>query len=47
MRPVRQKVVVGQFAQALLKQVQGSDLSIEMPTLNESLTAVRNFKAKP
>jgi uroporphyrin-3 C-methyltransferase len=36
-----------QSAQALLKQVQGSDLSIEMPTLNESLTAVRNFKAKP
>ncbi|MDB5839884.1 MAG: hypothetical protein JWQ23_1836 [Herminiimonas sp.] len=36
-----------QTAQALLKQVQGSDLSIEMPTLAESLNAVRNYKAKP
>ncbi len=36
-----------QSAQALLKQVQGSDLSIEMPTLNASLGAVRDFKAKP
>ncbi|MET0961860.1 MAG: uroporphyrinogen-III C-methyltransferase [Noviherbaspirillum sp.] len=35
-----------QSAQALLKQVQGSDLSIDMPTLNDSLNAVRNFKAK-
>jgi uroporphyrin-3 C-methyltransferase len=32
---------------SLLKQVQASNLSIEMPTLAESLDAVRNFKAKP
>ncbi len=32
---------------ALLKQVQASNLSIEMPTLADSLDAVRNFKAKP
>jgi uroporphyrin-3 C-methyltransferase/uroporphyrinogen III methyltransferase/synthase len=36
-----------QSAQALLKQVQASDLTIEMPTLNASLSAVRNYKAKP
>jgi uroporphyrin-3 C-methyltransferase/uroporphyrinogen III methyltransferase/synthase len=36
-----------QTAQALLKQVQASNLAIEMPTLAESLNAVRNFKAKP
>lgn len=36
-----------QTTQALLKQVQASNLSIEMPTLNESLTAVRGFKMKP
>lgn len=36
-----------QTAQALLKQVQGSNLSIEMPTLAESLNAVRNYKVKP
>jgi len=36
-----------QVTQALLKQVQGSNLSIEMPTLAESLNAVRNYKAKP
>jgi uroporphyrin-3 C-methyltransferase len=36
-----------QIAQALLKQVQSSNLSIEMPTLAESLNAVRNYKAKP
>lgn len=36
-----------QTAQALLKQVQGSNLSIEMPTLTDSLNAVRNYKAKP
>jgi uroporphyrin-III C-methyltransferase len=35
-----------QVAQALLKQVQGSNLSIEMPTLAESLNAVRNYKGK-
>lgn len=36
-----------QTAQALLRQVQASNLSIEMPNLAESLNAVRNFKAKP
>lgn len=36
-----------QTVQALLRQVQGSNLSIEMPTLNESLNAVRNYKVKP
>nr|MBV0879314.1 uroporphyrinogen-III C-methyltransferase [Noviherbaspirillum sp. L7-7A] len=36
-----------QSAQTLLKQVQASDLTIEMPTLNESLGAVRNYKSKP
>ncbi len=35
-----------QTVQALLKQVQGSNLSIEMPTLTNSLDAVRNYKAK-
>lgn len=35
-----------QTVQALLKQVQGSNLSMEMPTLTNSLNAVRNFKAK-
>ncbi|MBI3286362.1 MAG: uroporphyrinogen-III C-methyltransferase [Burkholderiales bacterium] len=32
---------------ALLRQVQGSNLSIEMPTLADSLNAVRNYKVKP
>jgi uroporphyrin-3 C-methyltransferase len=36
-----------QTAQALLKQVQASNLSIEMPTLADSLNSVRNYKAKP
>ena len=36
-----------QSAQAVLKQVQGSDLSIDMPTLNDSLSAVRNYKVRP
>jgi uroporphyrin-3 C-methyltransferase/uroporphyrinogen III methyltransferase/synthase len=36
-----------QAVQTLLKQVQGSNLSIEMPTLAESLNAVRNYKSKP
>ncbi len=36
-----------QTAQAFLKQVQGSNLSIEMPTLAESLNAVRTYKVKP
>jgi uroporphyrin-3 C-methyltransferase/uroporphyrinogen III methyltransferase/synthase len=31
----------------LLRQVQASNLSIEMPTLADSLNAVRNYKAKP
>jgi uroporphyrin-3 C-methyltransferase/uroporphyrinogen III methyltransferase/synthase len=35
-----------QAVQALLRQVQGSELAIEMPTLAESLTAVRNYKSK-
>ncbi|HAT32965.1 MAG TPA: hypothetical protein DCW29_19605 [Janthinobacterium sp.] len=36
-----------QTAQALLRQVQTSNLTIEMPTLSDSLNAVRNYKAKP
>jgi uroporphyrin-III C-methyltransferase len=36
-----------QTVQALLKQVQNSNLSIQMPTLADSLNAVRNYKAKP
>ncbi|MES2933460.1 MAG: uroporphyrinogen-III C-methyltransferase [Pseudomonadota bacterium] len=36
-----------QTAQALLKQVQGNNLSIEMPNLSDSLNAVRNYKVKP
>ncbi len=36
-----------QTVQLLLKQVQGSNLSLEMPTLVESLNAVRSYKAKP
>jgi len=36
-----------QTVQALLRQVQNSNLSIQMPTLAESLNAVRNYKAKP
>lgn len=36
-----------QTVQALLRQVQGSNLSIEMPTLADSLYAVRNYKVKP
>jgi uroporphyrin-3 C-methyltransferase len=36
-----------QTVQLLLKQVQGSNLSLEMPTLAESLNAVRSYKAKP
>lgn len=35
-----------QTAQALLRQVQGSNLAIDMPTLSDSLAAVRNYKAK-
>lgn len=37
-----------QATQALLKQVQASNLAIDLPTLSESLDAVRNYyKAKP
>jgi uroporphyrin-III C-methyltransferase len=36
-----------QTVQTLLKQVQASNLSIDMPTLAESLNAVRNYKVKP
>jgi len=36
-----------QSVQALLRQVQASNLSIEMPSLADSLNAVRNYKAKP
>ncbi|MET3131494.1 uroporphyrin-3 C-methyltransferase [Oxalobacteraceae bacterium GrIS 1.11] len=36
-----------QTAQALLRQVQASNLTIDMPTLSDSLNAVRNYKAKP
>ena len=35
-----------QSAQAMLRQVQGNNLAIEMPTLAGSLNAVRNYKAK-
>lgn len=36
-----------QTVQALLRQVQASNLSIEIPSLADSLNAVRNYKAKP
>ena len=36
-----------QTVQALLVQVQSSNLSIEMPNLSGSLNAVRNYKVKP
>ena len=36
-----------QGVQALLRQVQGSNLAVEMPILSDSLNAVRNYKAKP
>ncbi|MFC0252588.1 uroporphyrinogen-III C-methyltransferase [Massilia consociata] len=35
-----------QAAQSALRQVQANNLNIEMPTLAESLNAVRNYKAK-
>ncbi|RZA34352.1 MAG: hypothetical protein EOP92_16105 [Lysobacteraceae bacterium] len=35
-----------QSAQGGLRQVQANNLTIEMPTLSESLNAVRNYKAK-
>jgi len=36
-----------QQAQTALRQVQANNLSIEMPTLADSLNAVRNYKTKP
>ena len=36
-----------QSAQNLLRQVQANNLAIDMPSLVESLNAVRNYKAKP
>ncbi|RSZ56572.1 hypothetical protein HF313_12265 [Massilia atriviolacea] len=36
-----------QTAQAQLRHVQASNLAIEMPSLSDSLNAVRNYKAKP
>lgn len=36
-----------QQAQSALRQVQANNLSIEMPTLADSLNAVRNYKTKP
>ena len=35
-----------QSSQALLRQVQGNNLAIELPDLSDSLNAVRNYKAK-
>jgi uroporphyrin-3 C-methyltransferase/uroporphyrinogen III methyltransferase/synthase len=37
---------VTQSAQAALRQVQANNLTIEIPTLADSLNAVRNYKAK-
>jgi uroporphyrin-3 C-methyltransferase len=34
-------------AQTLLRQVQAHNLAIEMPSLSDSLNAVRNYKSKP
>ena len=36
-----------QAAQALLRQVQANNVAIDMPSLSDSLNAVRNYKAKP
>ncbi|MFC0131964.1 hypothetical protein CR105_16285 [Massilia eurypsychrophila] len=36
-----------QSAQATLRQVQANNLAIDMPTLADSLNAVRTYKAKP
>jgi uroporphyrin-3 C-methyltransferase/uroporphyrinogen III methyltransferase/synthase len=33
--------------QALLRQVQANNVTIEVPDLSESLNAVRNYKSKP
>jgi uroporphyrin-3 C-methyltransferase len=34
-------------AQALLRQVQANNVAIDMPSLSDSLNAVRNYKSKP
>jgi uroporphyrin-3 C-methyltransferase len=36
-----------QTVQTILKQVQSTNLAVEMPTLSESLNAVRNYKPRP
>ena len=36
-----------QTVQGLLRQVQANNLAIDLPTLADSLNAVRNYKAKP
>jgi uroporphyrin-III C-methyltransferase len=36
-----------QSAQALLRQVQANNVAIDMPSLSDSLNAVRNYKSKP
>ena len=36
-----------QSAQALLRQVQANNVAIDMPSLVDSLNAVRNYKSKP
>jgi uroporphyrin-3 C-methyltransferase/uroporphyrinogen III methyltransferase/synthase len=36
-----------QTAQATLRQVQANNVAIDMPTLADSLNAVRTYKAKP
>jgi uroporphyrin-3 C-methyltransferase/uroporphyrinogen III methyltransferase/synthase len=36
-----------QGAQALLRQVQANNVTIDVPDLSESLNAVRNYKSKP
>ena len=36
-----------QTVQALLRQVQANNVTIEVPDLSESLNAVRNYKSKP
>jgi uroporphyrin-3 C-methyltransferase len=36
-----------QSAQALLRQVQANNVAIELPSLTDSLNAVRNYKSKP
>ena len=36
-----------QAAQSALRQLQGNNLAIDMPTLADSLNAVRTYKAKP